>query len=158
MAEITFALNKLLAKKKVLQISPVLQVTPANDETKKQLKEFRENCIAIHKHRDTNISATVIYKMMRHGKHVDDLVVFKEGTAVPKKWLSKGDSGLLYLFFALGTPLAGKSISIDGLVIFISFSCCISILENEHPERENQETDCNELYWCLIMFKKMLIL
>ena len=108
MAEMTFALNKLLAKKKVLQLSPVLQVTPADDETKKQLKEFRENCIASNKHRDTNISATVIYKMMRHGKIVDDLVVFKEGTTVPKYWLTKGYFGLVFLFFVLGTPLAGK--------------------------------------------------
>ena len=83
---------------------------------------------------------------MRHGKKVDDLVVFKEGTAVPKRWLSRGGLWLLYLFFALGTPLAGKSISIDGLVTFILFSCCISVLENEHPENDNNETDCNRVF------------
>ena len=109
-AEITFALNKLMAKKKILQLSPVLQVTPADDETKKKLKEFRENCIASNKHRDSGISATVIYKMMRHCKQVDDLVVFKEGTTVPKFWLSKVEFCLLFLFFALGTPLAGIDI------------------------------------------------
>ena len=119
MSEITFDLNRMLAKKNVLQLSPVLQVSPADDETKKKLKDFRDDCIASNKHIDTNISATVIYKMVRHGKQVDNLVVFKEGTAVPKQWLSKGDIGLLYLFFALGTPLVGKSISIDVLILFI---------------------------------------
>ena len=93
LTEITLDLNKLLSTKEIIQLSPVLQVTPADDETMKKLKEFRENCIASHKHRDTYISATVIYKMMRDGKKVDDLVVFKEGTAVPKQWLSKGDLG-----------------------------------------------------------------
>ena len=127
MAEFSSNLNKLLSKKKIVQLSPVFQVTPADDETKKKLKEFRENSIASHKHRDTSISATIIYKMMRHGKQVDNLVVFKEGTAVSEKWLSKGYLWLVYLFFALGTPLAGKSISIDGLVTFISLSSCISV-------------------------------
>ena len=121
MAEITFDLNKMLAKKNVLQLSPVLKVISVDDETTKKLKDFGYDCIANNKHRDTNISANLIYKMMRHGKQVDNLVVFKEGTAVPDYWLSKGDLGLLYMFFALGTPLAGKKISIDrSLISFFS--------------------------------------
>ena len=152
MAEITVDLKKLLSKNNILQLSAILQVNPADDETKKQLKEFRKNCIAINKHRDTNIKATVIYKMMRHGKQIDDLLVFMEGTTVPKYWLAKGDLCLLFLFCALGIPLAGKNIFKLTTSYFELCSCYNSLLKNEHPETDNHERDYYELYWCMILF------
>ena len=106
--EITFALNKMLSKNKILQLSPGLQVTPADDETKKYLTEFIETCVANNKHRDTNISASFLYKMIRNGKQVDDLLVFKEGVTVPKYWLSKGGFCSVALFLAIGLPWMGR--------------------------------------------------
>ena len=53
-------IHKLLFKKDVIQLSSTLDVTPADEETKKFLKEFLETCVARNKHRDTNISASFI--------------------------------------------------------------------------------------------------
>ena len=108
MDEICSDIHKLLSKKDFIQLSPILNVTPADDETKKYLREFMESCVASNKHRDTNISASFLYKMIRHGKQVDHLLVFKEGVTVPKCWLSKGGFCCVALFLALGLPWMGR--------------------------------------------------
>jgi hypothetical protein len=108
MDDICSDVHKLLSKKDVIQLSLNLNVSPADDQTKKYLEEFIETCVATNKHRDTNISASFLYKMIRNGKQVDDLLVFKEGVTVPKYWLSKGGFCSVALFFAIGLPWMGR--------------------------------------------------
>ena len=108
MDEICSDLHKILSKNDFTQLSPMLIVTPADDETKKYLTEFIETCVANNKHRDTNISASFLYKMIRNGKQVDDLLVFKEGVTVPKYWLSRGGFCYVALFLAIGLPRMGR--------------------------------------------------
>ena len=108
MDEICSDIHNLLSKKDFIQLSPILNVTPADDETKKYLREFLDTCVASNKHRDSNISASFLYKMIRHGKQVDHLLVFKEGVTVPKYWLSEEGFCCVALFLALGLPWMGR--------------------------------------------------
>ena len=46
--------------------------------------------------------------MLYNGEPINKLMIFKDGTNVPKYWLSAGGLSLLGFAFALGLPVVGK--------------------------------------------------
>ena len=87
----------------------MIEASPADDESEKNLKQIKQKCVEENKHRDTNTSAAIIYKIMRNGKRVDSLVIFKEGTTVPPYWLSGGFSVMFGLLLVSGLAVVGRS-------------------------------------------------
>eukprot|EP00092_Neocalanus_flemingeri_P026594 GFUD01028823.1.p1 GENE.GFUD01028823.1~~GFUD01028823.1.p1 ORF type:complete len:373 (-),score=60.05 GFUD01028823.1:194-1312(-) len=105
-------IHKLLSKISFLLLTPILHVTPADDDCKNEMDKLRKDNIDSNKHRDSEISATFFYKLVRNGRQVDNLVVFTEGTTVPGYWLTRGPFCLLVFFLAIGFPLAAVAILI----------------------------------------------
>ena len=81
--------------------------------------------------------------MMRNGNQVDTLVVFKEGTTVPKYQLSKGDFCFLVSFLVVGLPFAGMKYIYFGISYFYFMQVFDSALENKGLEDNSQETYYN---------------
>eukprot|EP00092_Neocalanus_flemingeri_P035330 GFUD01038440.1.p1 GENE.GFUD01038440.1~~GFUD01038440.1.p1 ORF type:complete len:413 (-),score=69.64 GFUD01038440.1:206-1414(-) len=98
-------LSKLLSKTPFFLVSVVLQAEPADEESKQFLEHFKLKCIEENKHRDQNISATFSYKLMKNGKDVAELVVFRDGVSVPKYFLGLEYFCLVFMALLVVVPL-----------------------------------------------------
>eukprot|EP00092_Neocalanus_flemingeri_P035331 GFUD01038441.1.p1 GENE.GFUD01038441.1~~GFUD01038441.1.p1 ORF type:complete len:405 (-),score=49.98 GFUD01038441.1:206-1396(-) len=98
-------LSKLLSKTPFLLVSAVVQAEPADEESKHCLELFKLNCIEQNKHRDQNISATFSYKLMKNGKDVAELVLFRDGASVPKYFLGLEYFCLVFMAIIVVVPL-----------------------------------------------------
>eukprot|EP00092_Neocalanus_flemingeri_P070759 GFUD01086883.1.p1 GENE.GFUD01086883.1~~GFUD01086883.1.p1 ORF type:complete len:413 (+),score=59.30 GFUD01086883.1:32-1240(+) len=98
-------LSKLLSKTPFFLVSAVLQAEPADEESNQFLEQFKLKCIEQNKHRDQNISATFSYKLMKNGKDVAELAVFRDGASVPKYWLGPKYFCLVCIALLVVVPL-----------------------------------------------------
>ena len=91
-------------------IEPVLYVTPANEDTKENMKTLRKEVKDTYKHYDTNISLNYSYKLSKQGTPINNILVLKDGTKSPEFWF---DNKLIWLItlltFLIGFPVPGNT-------------------------------------------------
>jgi len=102
---ITSSLSNLLSQTGFIKLDLAIEASPADDETKKNLKLKKEKCYNKHKHRDQQISTNIHYSMTRNGGRVNSVIVFKQGTSVPNHWLSNTELLVYVLFLIQGLPI-----------------------------------------------------
>ena len=105
---ITSSLSNLLSQTGFIKLDLAIEASPADDETKKNLKLKKEKCYNKHKHRDQQISTNIHYSMPRNGGRVNSVIVFKQGTSVPNHWLSNTELLVYVLFLIQGLPILGR--------------------------------------------------
>jgi len=105
---ITSGLSNLLSQTGFIELDLAIEASAADDETKQKLKLMKERCRDEHKHRDVCTSANINYYMTRNAKRVNSFIIFKQGTTIPKHWLSNTDLLAYVLLLILGLPLLGK--------------------------------------------------
>eukprot|EP00092_Neocalanus_flemingeri_P035328 GFUD01038438.1.p1 GENE.GFUD01038438.1~~GFUD01038438.1.p1 ORF type:complete len:392 (-),score=47.75 GFUD01038438.1:206-1357(-) len=90
-------ISKLFSKTPFFLVSAVLQSKPADEESKKCLEQF--------KHRDPMSSVSFSYKLMKNGKDVAELVVFRDSASVPQYWLGLEYFCLVFMAIIVVVPL-----------------------------------------------------
>ena len=101
-------LNNLLLKTGFIKLDILIEATAADDETKHNLEKIKQMCIDKHKHRDEKINAGINYSMMRNGKYVNSIMVYKDGTDIPAYWLSNKELALFIMLLVIGLPVVGN--------------------------------------------------
>ena len=99
-------IERLLKNGPVL-VEPVLEISPVDEKVEQIMQELKNKYINEFKHKDDEIDAIFIYKLIRNGKMVDALLVINDEESAPSFWIGKPGTALVLFFLLTGIPLAG---------------------------------------------------